>query len=119
MKKILLLLLFSNFILHSQVTTVPSPPEADAPVTLFFNKSGTPLATYTGTIYAHIGLTVDGSTWQYVIGNWGNNATQPALTFVSGTTYKLDIAPDLYTYFGVPTSSTITQISVVLRAASG
>ncbi len=120
MKKIILLILIAvGFSSNAQFTTVPSPAEANGAVTLKFNKAGTPLASYTGTIYAHIGLTVNGVQWQNVIGNWGNNTTQPALTLDSGTTYKLDITPDLYTYFGVPTTSTITQICVVLRAATG
>lgn len=118
MKKFLLLSLFLTFIGYAQVTTVPSPPEADGPVTIFFNTAGTPLSGAT-TIYAHIGLTVNGAQWQNVIGNWGNNTTQPQLIFVSGTTYKLDLTPDLYTYFGVPTTSTITQICVVFRGAAG
>ncbi|MFY7729045.1 MAG: alpha-amylase family glycosyl hydrolase, partial [Flavobacterium sp.] len=120
MKKItLLILLFLSVLVQAQVTTTPSPGIPTAPITLNFNKAGTPLATYTGTIYAHIGLTVDGAQWQNVKGSWGNNTTQPALTLVSGTNYKLDITPDLYTYFGVPTTSTITQICVVFRAATG
>ncbi len=121
MKKItLFVMLLLSFIGVAQtVTTNPTPPVAEGPVTLLFNKAGTPLATYTGTIYAHIGVTVNGNQWQNVKGNWGNNATQPALTLVSGTTYKLDMTPDLYTYFGVPTTSTITQICVVFRAATG
>lgn len=117
MRKItFLLILFCTSFGFAQLTTVPSPPEASGPVTLKFNKAGTNLASYTGTIYAHIGLTVDGVQWQHVIGAWGD-PTQPALTFESGTTYKLDLGPDLYTYFGVPTTSTITQICAVFRAA--
>ncbi len=119
MKKFTYLFLLLSFIGYSQVTTVPSPAVAEGPVTINFNKTGTPLASYSGTIYAHIGLTVNGTPWSFVKGSWGNNTTQPALTFVSGTTYKLDLTPDLYTYFGVPTTSTITQICVVFRAAAG
>ncbi|MBY8963430.1 T9SS type A sorting domain-containing protein [Flavobacterium sp. D11R37] len=120
MKKItLLFLLLLSYAGIAQVTTSPSPAIATGPVTIFFDKAGTPLAGYNGTIYAHIGLTVDGNQWQNVIGDWGNNTTQPALTLVSGTTYKLDITPNLYTYFGVPTTSTITQICVVFRASTG
>lgn len=104
---------------QAQVTSVPSPAIATGPVTLNFNKAGTPLQGYNGTIYAHIGLTVNGEQWQFVKGTWGNNTTQPALTLVSGTTYKLDLTPDLYTYFGVPATSTITQICVVFRADGG
>lgn len=120
MKKItILFFLLVGFSVLSQTTTIPSPAIAESGVELRFNKTGTPLASYTGTIYAHIGLTVNGVQWQNVKGSWGNNTTQPALTLVSGTTYKLDLTPDLYTYFGVPTTSTITQICVVFRAASG
>lgn len=103
----------------SQVTTVPVIPEANQQVTINFNKAGTGLSTYSGTIYAHIGLTVNGTQWQNVIGTWGNNTIQPALTLVSGTTYSMTISPDLFTYFGVSTSASITQICVVFRSASG
>ena len=120
MKKITsLLLLFINLFAFAQTTTIPSPALAEGPVELRFNKAGTPLASYTGTIYAHIGLTVDGAQWQNVIGSWGNNSLQPAMTLDSGTTYKLTLGPNLYSYFGVPTTSTITQICVVFRAATG
>lgn len=119
MKKFTLLFLLISILGYGQATTTPSPAIATAPVTVNFDKAGTPMATYTGTIYAHIGLTVDGQDWQFVKGEWNNNVTQPALTLVSGTTYKLDLTPDLYTSFGVPTTSTITKICVVFRAATG
>ena len=120
MKKIFLtLLVFLTILSSAQVTTSPSTFEANQAVTINFNKAGTPLASYTGTIYAHIGVTVNGVDWQNVIGAWGNNTTQPALTLVSGTTYKLDIAPNLFNYFGVATSNSITKICMVFRAASG
>lgn len=110
---------FLSFTAFSQVTTTPTIPEADQPVTIFFNKAGTPLSTYNGTIYAHIGVTVDGQTWQKVIGGtWGNDPAQPSLTFVSGTTYSLNIPTNLYTYFNVPTTSSITQICVVFRTSN-
>ena len=119
MKKILLLFLLISAISFSQITTTPSPAIASGAVTLNFNKAGTPLANYTGTIYAHIGLTVNGVQWTAVKGTWNINSTQPALTLVSGTNYSLSLGTDLYTYFGVPTSSSITQICVVLRASTG
>lgn len=104
---------------NAQVTTSPSPALAEGPVTLTFNKTGTGLASYTGIIYAHIGVTVNGNTWQYVKGSWGNNTTQPALVNTGGSNYQLTLTPDLYTYFGVPAGSTITQICVVFRSANG
>jgi len=119
MKKIVLFFLFVSALGFSQMTTTPSPAIASGVVTLNFNKAGTPLASYSGTIYAHIGLTVDGVQWTNVKGTWGNNTTQPALTFVSGTNYTLTMGPDLYTYFGVSSTSSITQICVVLRGSTG
>jgi 1,4-alpha-glucan branching enzyme len=118
-KNLLLLILLITSISYSQITTTPSPAIASGAVTLNFNKTGTPLSAYAGTIYAHIGLTVNGTRWQNVKGSWGNNATQPALTVVSGTTYKLDLTPDLYSYFGIPNTSSITEICVVLRNDAG
>jgi 1,4-alpha-glucan branching enzyme len=119
MKKIL----FSLFIMFSvlsygQITTTPSPAIATAPVTINFDKTGTPLAGYTGTIYAHMGVTVNGQPWQNVIGSWANT-NQPALTPVSGNIYSLTLSPDLYTYFSVPATSNISQICIVLRSADG
>jgi glycosidase len=120
MKKILFsfLVLFPFFI-NAQITSSPTTFEATSTVAINFNKTGTPLAAYTGVIYAHIGVTVNGVQWQGVKGSWGNNTTQPALTQTGSTTYTLSIAPDLYTYFGIPTTSSITQICVVLRNALG
>jgi 1,4-alpha-glucan branching enzyme len=119
MKKIILLFLLVTSAVFGQTTTTPSPAIATGIVTINFNKTGTGLAAYTGTIYAHIGLTVDGVVWQKVIGSWGNNTTQPALVQNGATSYQLILSPDLYTKFGVASTSSITQICLVLRSADG
>ena len=95
MKKFTFLLLFLQCCVFAQTTTIPSPALADGSVELRFNKAGTPMANYNGTIYAHMGVTVNGAQWQNVIGSWGNNTTQPAMTLDSGTTYKLTLGPNL------------------------
>ena len=117
MKKIILLFVLFSLVGFAQTTTVPSPALAEGPVTINFNKTGTPLATTTA-IYAHIGVTVNGARWQNTKGTWGTT-NAPLLTLVSGTTYKLDLTSDLYTYFGVPATSSITEICVVFRNATG
>lgn len=121
MNKILSILMLSLFVIISkaQITTTPSPPEANQSVTIFFNKASTGLDTYTGDIYAHTGVTVDGQQWQNVIGSWGNNATQPKLTLVSGTTYKLEIPTSIYQFYGVDASKNITEMLFVFRSADG
>jgi 1,4-alpha-glucan branching enzyme len=120
MKKIVLFaLLLSTLHSFAQLTWQGgTTPEQTSSATLLFNKTGTPLASYTGIIYAHIGVTLNVAPWQGVIGSWGNNATQPALTLVSGSTYKLDLTPTIQSYFGI-SSGTISKINVVFRAAAG
>ena len=110
--------LFTNFG-FAQISSTPSPAISTGIVTINFNKAGTPLANDSSTFYAHIGLTVDGQRWQNVKGKWGVNTAQPALSLVSGSNYKLELSPDLYTYFGVPTTSSITEICLVIRNAAG
>lgn len=119
MKKLVLFaLLFVTINSYSQLSWQGgTTPEQTSAATLLFNKTGTGLASYTGTIYAHIGVTLNGNAWQGVIGMWGNNSIQPALTLVSGTTYKLDLTPTIQSYFGI-NSGTISKINVVFRSAS-
>ena len=119
MKKILYILLLITSVSFAQTTTNPSPAIATGPVSINFNKLGTGLATYTGIIYAHIGSTVNGVQWSNVIGSWGNNTTQPTMSQTGANTYQLSLSPDLFTKFGVPTTSSITQICVVFRSADG
>ena len=95
---ILMLLMVISFT-KAQITTDPSPPEANQAVVINFDKTGTGLANYSGDIYVHTGVTIDGKQWENVIGSWGNNTTQPKLNFVSGSTYKLEIPTSIYQFY--------------------
>lgn len=119
MRKIyILLLLFISCNTFSQVSWQGGiTPEANQAGTILFDKTGTGLASYTGTIYAHTGVTLNGTAWQNVISNWGNT-NQPALTLVSGNIYKLDLTPTLQNFYSV-TSGTISKINIVFRSATG
>ncbi|WP_333600506.1 alpha-amylase family glycosyl hydrolase [Flavobacterium sp.] len=121
MKKIWFLLV--TVLIYNSVSSQVSwqggiTPDATASATILFDKTGTDLATYTGTIYAHTGVTLNGTAWQNVKGSWGNNTTQPALTLVSGNIYKLDLTPSIMSYYGV-SSGSITKINMVFRNAAG
>lgn len=115
---ILAFLMMCSCLSFAQITTSPTTVLADQPATITFNKTGTPLASYSGTIYAYIGVTVNGVQWQNIKGSavWGNNA-QPQMTQVTANTYSLTITPDLYTYFGVASTNSITQICIIFRSA--
>lgn len=120
MKKIvssLLILVFS--VSFAQVSWQGgTTPESNQSATILFDKTGTGLAAYTGTIYAHTGLTLNGTAWSNVIGSWNNNVTQPALTLVSGNIYKLVLTPTILAYYGV-TSGVVSKINLVFRNAAG
>ncbi|MDT8347729.1 MAG: alpha-amylase family glycosyl hydrolase, partial [Flavobacteriaceae bacterium] len=88
-------------------------------ITITFDATGTALENATGTLYAHTGVTVNGSQWQNVVGSWGNNTTQPAFTFIGNNQYVVDITPDVFSFYGVPTTDVITEISLVVRNAAG
>ncbi len=118
-KKLLYFLLFLPPLLFSQVTTSPAVPTVNDEITITLTTTGTDLAGYTGDIYAHTGLTVDGDQWQNVIGTWGNNLTQPKLTKITSNTFELIITPDIFTYYSVNTNKSITEISFVFRSSDG
>ncbi|MDX1830379.1 MAG: alpha-amylase family glycosyl hydrolase, partial [Lutibacter sp.] len=122
MKKLLHLVLFLiGTVAFSQVTTNPALPTANDQITVTFNATGTALEGYTGDVYTHTGVTVNGTQWQNVIGTWGDNAIQPKLTRDSSNpdVYTLIITPDVYTFYGVATTDTITELDFVFRASSG
>lgn len=121
MKKIfsaLLLLVFSISFAQVSWQGGVNPEATTASPVILFDKASTPLATYTGVIYAHTGVTLNSSPWSNVIGTWGNNTTQPALTLVSGTVYSLTLSPTIMSKYAVASGS-ITKINIVFRNALG
>ena len=120
MRKIVLLLVtLFTLTVHAQVSTVPGAPTINDEITITLTTTGTGLDGYTGDVYAHTGVTVDGNQWQNVIGSWGNNATQPKFTKVNSTTYTLTITSNVYSFYGVSNANTISEINLVARSADG
>jgi len=122
MKTIILSLLFISLFTSNSfsqtVTTNPSIPTANAAVTITFDASGTGLEAYTGDVYAHTGVTIDGvGRWQHVIESWGNNSTQPKLTRISTDLYKLEITPSINEYYSVVGGEKVTEICLVFRSS--
>ncbi len=101
------------------ITVIPAlPTDADAVVVTFDATQSVALKNYTGTVYAHTGVKVEGSTaWAYVKGTWGSNTTQPALTRTGANTYTLSISPSIRQYYGVPADKKITNLCFVFRSS--
>jgi 1,4-alpha-glucan branching enzyme len=119
--KLLILFFLAPILTFAQVTTYPTIPTANNEITITFDAVGTPLEDYTDGVYAHTGVTENGVRWQNVIGDWGNNSTQPQLTRDDSNPnlYTLLITPDVFTFYGVATSSIISELNFVFRASTG
>lgn len=93
-------------------------PTMGQSITVYYNTSKDPgaLKDYTGDLYAHTGVIIEGnSSWQYVIESWGNNTTQPKLTYLGDHLYKLDITPDIETFYGIEDGEKVTRLAFVFR----
>ena len=101
------------------IITDPEYPTDQDEVVLTFDATGTPLENHNGQMYTHCGITVDGEQWQYVIGSWGNNSTQPELTNTGGNLWELFITPTIRDFWGVPTNGAISEMCFVFRSEDG
>ncbi len=103
------------------ITTDPGVPVETQAVTIYFHSdrvSGA-LENYTDDIYTHTGVILKGKEgWQNVIGSWGDNDTQPKLTYLGNYTYELKITPDIRTFYSVGATDTVIKIAFVFRSAN-
>lgn len=122
-----LFLIFFLFVIpgFAQVTTNPALPNDNKAVTITFDASqgSAGLKDFTGDVYAHTGVITDQSTsstdWKYVIAPWTTNLPKAKLTRVTANTYTLEIAPDIRSFYGVPSGETIKQLAFVFRNSDG
>jgi hypothetical protein len=103
----------------AQITTVPAFPVASQPVTIIFDSSKeSRLGYFTGDLYTHTGVIIEGNTaWQHVIGSWGNNTVQPKLTNKGNGIYELQITPNVNSFYSVPGSEKVVKLAFVFRSA--
>jgi glycosidase len=104
------------------VTTNPLLPTQEDSIIVYFDATqpgASELLNYTGTVYAHTGVTTNLGQWQHVIGTWGNNSTQPALTRLGNNLYKLTIGFPRKFYNVTNSSEQIKQLDFVFRSSDG
>lgn len=116
----LIIILLSQFSFSQVVTTYPKLPTAEDSIIIYLDASGSgaaELLNYSGTVYAHTGVTTNLGTWRYVIGSWGNNSTQPALTRLGANLYQLKIGNPRQFYGITDTSEKIIALDFVFRSS--
>lgn len=112
--------LANNALLSQVIITDPLLPTDETEIIITFNAVGTGLEGYTGDVYAHTGVNIEGvGNWQYVIGDWNNNNNQPQLTRLETDLYELVISPNIRDFYNVPNGPVITGLAFVFRASSG
>jgi 1,4-alpha-glucan branching enzyme len=103
------------------VETDPAVPVTGQLIKVYYNtdKEQGALKNYTGDLYTHTGVLLEGSSsWQHVIGTWGNNNTQPKLTYLGNYRYELDISPDIEAYYSVAENEKVVKMAFVFRNAA-
>jgi hypothetical protein len=106
------------FLSGQMITTDPAVPTTGKVIKIYYDSSKDlgELNNYTGDLYAHTGVMIEGlSTWQHVIGIWGSTA-QPKLSKISTHVYMLEITPDIKTFYGVLQTEKVLKIALVLRS---
>ncbi len=113
---------FTQISFSQVVTSIPQYPTENDSITIFLDATqpgAEELLNYTGTVYVHTGVTTNLGTWKYVIGSWGVNSTQPALTKISQNFYKLTIGYPRHFYNITNSSERITALDLVFRSSDG
>ena len=102
------------------VVTIPEYPTQSDSITVYFDATqpgAEELLNYTGTVYAHTGVNTNLGNWQHVIGSWGNNTNQPALTRDSSNHYHLTIGHPRSFYGVTNLSEQISALAFVFRSS--
>ncbi len=102
------------------VVTIPETPTENDSITVYFDATqpgAEQLLDYTGTVYAHTGVTTNLGIWRYVIGDWGNNSNQPALTKDSPNHYHLTIGYPRQFYNITDPAEKIQALDFVFRSS--
>lgn len=120
----LLVLLLSTYAWSQIVTTNPTfvTKDYNGVIEIIYDatKGTAGLKDYAGTdgIYAHTGVITSASSsssdWKHAP-TWGDNSAKYKLTALGNNKWKLFIAPNIATYYGLTTGEVVNKMAFVLR----
>jgi len=115
---LLLIILIANLLYAQLITSIPSYPTQYDSIVIYFDatQGDAGLQGYTGNVYTHTGVTINGNRWQKVIGSWGNDNTQPQLTRIDTDLYELIIGYP-HEFYSTDPGGKITELCFVFRSA--
>lgn len=103
--------------LKAQVTTMPAIIQKGykGEITIVFNPNeGNKGMAKATACYAHTGITFNGTSWQKAP-TWRGGEDKYKMTKNTDGNWELKITPDIYTYYGVPETTEITQLCFVFN----
>ncbi|WP_158278662.1 alpha-amylase family glycosyl hydrolase [Rhodohalobacter mucosus] len=107
------------------ISSDPSFPTEDGPITIIFDASQADrddLVDFQGDVYAHTGVIVSeadigSGNWSYVKSNWGENLPELQMSSTGENIWELQI-DDIREFYSVPESvDRIYQLAFVFRSA--
>ena len=102
----------------SGITVEPAYPDADKPCTIVFKPaSGNPLYGYSGELYGHFGVVVDGE-WKFVPTDWGTTEEKTHFKKVADNHWEFKMEPSIREYFGSG-ETPVTKIALIVRTGDG
>ena len=98
----------------------PTAADADKELTIWFKApAGSPLYSYMGDVYIHIGVVSEG-TWEHVPAAWNENIAKCRMSKVAGepSTWSIKLSPSIRQWFGSG-ETPVNKIGIVIRSADG
>ncbi|WP_321335337.1 alpha-amylase family glycosyl hydrolase [uncultured Bacteroides sp.] len=93
-------------------------PDADKELTITFKATGSSaLYNYTGDVYIHAGVIVDGN-WMYVPAEWSENLPKCKMTKGDSNVWSITLSPSIRSWFGSGETS-IQKLGIVIRSSDG
>lgn len=106
----------------SGISVDPSYPDADKPCVINFTPTASsPLASYKGDLYAHLGIIAaedDRSDWSFVPFEWGVNDDRCKFTKIADNSWELAISPSIREFFGSG-ETPISLLALLVRSEDG
>jgi 1,4-alpha-glucan branching enzyme len=107
----------------AQVTIDPFCFDDQTDITIYYDATqGTSGLVGASKVYMHAGVITDspsGTSWQYVVGNWGDDDGIGQMTKVAGQSDLWEISLKPRDYFDVPAGTTIYRLGMVFRNEDG
>jgi len=93
-------------------------PDADKELTITFKASASSeLYNYTGDVYIHTGVIVDG-TWTYVPAGWSENLAKCKMTKGETNVWSMTLSPSVRSWFGSGETA-VQKLGIVIRSSDG